>query len=114
MKLLDANTTIQIPGEELARVFLEIELVLISLHKIGAHYATTDTASKNDYEHETTRFIDEWRVTERLALARSIISERFDQTLGSDDMDDLERAAETLKYWENPQTQPPRHRNEET
>lgn len=106
LKLLSNNMSIRISGEELVRVFLEIDLALISLHRIGAYYGAADQMNQGDYEHETTRFIVNWRVTDRLANARRIISEHFDRTLGEDDMGDLERAAETQNYWRNPLTQP--------
>lgn len=31
-----------------------------------------------------------------------ILTEKFDATLGDDDMDDLERAMESLRYWSKP------------
>ena len=41
----------------------------------------------------------EEKVTERLAKVREILSEKFDDRLGEDDMGDLERAMEELRYW---------------
>jgi len=37
-----------------------------------------------------------------LVKIRGALSEKFDDTLGDDDMDDLERAMERVKYWEKP------------
>ena len=42
---------------------------------------------------------EEEKVTERLAKVREILSEKFDDRLGEDDMGDLERAMEDLRYW---------------
>lgn len=41
-------------------------------------------------------------VTHRLAKVRAILSMKFDETLGDDDMGDIEREIENLKYWELP------------
>lgn len=62
-----------------------------------------------EYEKETTHFIDGWNVTQRLAKVRMILSEKFDNTLGNDDMVDLERAMEGLKYWSTPEDKPEKY-----
>jgi hypothetical protein len=104
--LLNANEQITLSREEAIEVLKEVEIILISLHKQGAYYGEKFVKEEEkyriEYERETTRFIDEWRVTERLAKVRSIISDKFDTTLGDDDMDDLERALEGIKYWSTP------------
>ena len=101
--MLDANKKICLTGDELIDALKEIEFILISLHKMGAYYAD-DYAANNtaEYEQETTKFIDDQNVTGRLAKVRSILSAKFDSTLGEDDMDDLERAMEDLQYWSKP------------
>lgn len=93
------NEKIVLSGEEAIEILKEIEIMLISLHDMGSYYMNRDT---REYEKETTRFIDEWKVTHRLARIRGVLSKKFDNTLGDDDMDDLERAMEKLKYWEKP------------
>ena len=121
MKLHRKNQRIEIPGEDAVRVLREVELVLTSLHKIGAFYAVADEAEKKNYDRETTRFIDEWKVTARLAEARALLSRCFDSALGEDDMDDLERAMESVDYWSRPDSSPrsvpavvpQRHRSQE-
>lgn len=106
MKLRPTNRRIEIAGEDAMRVLREIELVLTSLHKIGSFYAVADESEKQNYDRETTRFIDEWRVTARLAEARAVLSRCFDSTLGEDDMDDLEREMESVDYWAGPGSSP--------
>lgn len=105
--MMKYNEEITLSGNEAIEALKEINLILISLHTMGSYYATKHHEGEIDkdsgeYEKETTRFIDEWKVTNRLAKIRSILSEKFDNTLGDDDMDDLERAMEGLKYWERP------------
>lgn len=44
--------------------------------------------------------IDDKNITHRLAEIRKVIAERFNTDLGDDDMDDIEREMEKIKYWE--------------
>lgn len=78
-------------------ILSEIEVMLISLRNIGNQYLEVDRQS---YEHETTRFIDEWRVTHRLAKIRRLLSEPFGSELGPDNMDEIERAMVGIRTWE--------------
>ncbi|MDU0203971.1 hypothetical protein ACYEXS_36435 [Paenibacillus sp. MAH-36] len=110
--MLKANEQISMSGSEIIEVLKEIELIMTSLHKMGSYYAIKYQEGEliqdnSEYEKETTRFIDEWKVTNRLAKVRGVLSEKFDNTLGKDDMDDLERAMDGLKYWSKPGDAPP-------
>ncbi len=97
-------------GTELIEALKEIEVILISLHKMGSYYGEkfleAEDKCRAEYERETTRFIDEWKVTHRLAKVRRILSEGFDDTLGEDDAEDLERIMEQLKFWCKPGDNP--------
>ena len=106
--MLPINEELKFKGEEIISVLNEIELILISLHKIGAFFGEKDYAGKDKqaYEYETNRFIDEWKVTRRLSKIRTILSEKFDTTLGDDDMDDLERSLGEMNYWKSPDSKP--------
>jgi hypothetical protein len=94
--MLLKNNAIKISGVELIEALKEIEIVLVSLHKIGSCF---DGLGEVEYQKETCRFIDEWNVTQRLAKVRHILSSQFDDELGDDDMDDIERAMVDLEYW---------------
>jgi hypothetical protein len=96
------NEKIVYSGAELIEVFQELDLLVVSLHKMGSYYGEDENWNKREYEKETTRFIDECRVTGRLAKIRRILEEKVDDTLGDDNMDDFEREMEHLKYWEKP------------
>ncbi|ULO09541.1 hypothetical protein H1230_12655 [Paenibacillus sp. 19GGS1-52] len=109
--MIKNNEQINMLGSEIIEALKEIEIIMTSLHKMGSYYALKyheGELNKDDmeYEKETTRFIDEWKVTHRLAKVRSILSANFDNTLGDDDMDDIERAIERLGFWDIPGDDP--------
>src|SRR5687767_1203612 len=87
---------IALSRDEALEILRQINVILISLHQMGSHYMDKDRAS---YEKETTRFIDEWKVTHRLSSIRRAITSKFDLAAGPDKMDEVERALEGLKYW---------------
>lgn len=96
--MLEKNEKIVLPGKEALDVLKEIEFILISLHKMGSYYAEKPGALE-EYRKSTTDFIDDCAVTQRLAKVRRIISTHFDDSLGDDDMDDMERHFSDLKFW---------------
>jgi hypothetical protein len=87
---------ITLSREEALEILRQVNLMLISLHQMGSYYQDRDRSS---YEKETTRFIDEWKVTQRLSSIRRTITSKFDLVAGLDKMDEVERALEGLKYW---------------
>lgn len=94
--MLEKNKQIVLNGKDALEVLADIEFILISLHKMGSYYADKPV---EDYRKATTDFIDNEKVTQRLAKVRRIISKNFDSTLGDDDMDDIERHLEEIKFW---------------
>ncbi|MHB2241806.1 hypothetical protein [Pseudomonas monsensis] len=94
--MLEKNKQIVLNGKDALEVLADIELILISLHEMGSYYADKPV---EDYRKATTDFIDNEKVTQRLAKVRRIISKNFDSTLGDDDMDDIERHLEEIKFW---------------
>ncbi|WP_315315143.1 hypothetical protein [Pantoea vagans] len=105
--MLEENEKITLTGEEAITILSEVEYILISLRNIARYYyhkengEVTDS-EKNQYYQETTNFIDKNNVTHRLALIRRVVSEKFNDELGDDDMDDIERELEKLQCWEKP------------
>jgi hypothetical protein len=93
--MLDTNKEIILPGKCALEALAEIEFILISLHKIGSYYNDNPIA---DYQRATT-FIDNEKITQKLAKVRRILSESFDNTLGEDDMDDIERQMGNIELW---------------
>ncbi|WP_207848937.1 MULTISPECIES: hypothetical protein [unclassified Pseudomonas] len=96
--MLETNKKIVLNGEDALEVLADIEFILISLHKMGSYYSDKPI---EDYQKATTDFIDNEGVTQRLAKIRKIISKNFDSTLGDDDMDDIERHMEGIKFWKH-------------
>lgn len=101
------NEQITFKGQDVIEVLCEVEYILISLRDIANYYyvhpdrqVTPETDI--DYALETTRFIDQNRINDRLNKIRRILSEPFDDGLGDDDMDDIERVVEKLKFWCKP------------
>lgn len=94
--MLDNNKKIIIDGEDALEALADIEFILISLHKMGSYYSDKPV---EDYQKATTNFIDNEKVTQKLAKIRRIISASFDPTLGDDDMDDIERHVEKIQFW---------------
>lgn len=92
------NQTICFDGQELIDIFRQIDFILISLADMGRNYELYQ--NHDAYEKDTARFIDECQVTQKLAKVRQIIASKFDDTLGDDDMDDLERAIQDTQYYQ--------------
>ncbi|EJM00537.1 hypothetical protein PMI18_02945 [Pseudomonas sp. GM102] len=63
---------------------------------MGSYYSDKSIA---DYQRATTNFIDNEKITQKLAKVRRILSESFDNTLGKDDMDDIERHMKNIDFW---------------
>ena len=104
MKLLKGNETITLSGQEAIALLRETEYLLISLRDIARHYyegvqGDIGPQQRASYCEATTAFIDDNQVTHRLASLRTTISAKFNLELGSDDMDDIERALQDITYW---------------
>jgi len=96
--MLEQNQKIVLSGKEALDALKEIEYILISLRKMGSFYAEKPGALE-EYRKATTDFIDDCAVTQRLAKVRTIISQHFDDSLGDDELDDIERHFSDLKFW---------------
>ncbi|MDH0746741.1 hypothetical protein N5D61_10325 [Pseudomonas sp. GD03842] len=101
------NEFVTYSGEDIIEAFSEVEYILISLRDISNYYyhhperpVTDETAVA--YALETTRFIDQNRINDRLNKIRRILEEPFDNGVGDDDMDDIERVVDKLKFWRKP------------
>ncbi|RAU45794.1 MULTISPECIES: hypothetical protein [unclassified Pseudomonas] len=101
------NEVVSYKGEVVIQALCEIEYILISLGDMGSYYylhPDRPPTPETDLEYalETTRFIDENGICDRLNKVRSILCEPFDHGVGDDDMDDIERVVDKLKFWRKP------------
>ncbi|MEO6677975.1 MAG: hypothetical protein ABIO21_11415 [Pseudomonas sp.] len=94
--MLEVNKEIVISGESLLEALADIEFILISLHNMGSYYHDKPV---EEYQRATTNFIDDEKVTDKLANVRKILSEKFDTSIGEDYMGDIERHMEHIKFW---------------
>ena len=99
--MLKENELITLTGCEAIDIIREVNYILISLNNIAHYYyneTTITDSSRLEYEKETTNFIDNNKITYKLAEVRRVLSSKFNDELG----DDIEREAEKTKYWEKP------------
>jgi len=101
ISIKEENKQITYKGIHILKVLKELDYILISLHRQGSYYAERDK-SDDEYEKETTAFIDNSLVCERLVNIRRILTEQVDTELGDDDMDDIERICQDIPYWRKP------------
>lgn len=101
-KLMNVNQEITYDGNEIAKVYRELNFILCSLNQIGSYYADKLEKCRNEYERETNSFIDNSLICSRLAKMRRVLEAGFDLQLGEDGMDDLERICEDIPYWSKP------------
>ncbi|WP_312605770.1 hypothetical protein [Kosakonia cowanii] len=104
MKLLKENEEISLSGDEAIKILTDVEYILISLRDVARHYydnveGEITSENRSAYCEETTRFIDENEITKKLANIRRVISEKFNLKPGDDEMDDIERELEHIRYW---------------
>lgn len=95
-----SNKELVLSWSEVIEILKEINVILISLHYIGSYYADKLNIKEyeREYEKENTRFIDECRVTGRLAKVRYILGKNLDIA----QYEDMEQSMEDLTYWEKP------------
>lgn len=93
------NEQITYEGEVIISVLQELNYILCSLHDMGSYYLNNNS---QEYEKETTHFIDSSLVCDRLARIRKVLIEKFDLREGDDGLDDIERACEDIVYWSKP------------
>ena len=101
-KISEENEKVTYDGMQVALILKELDFILVSLHKIGSYYAEDIRTNKEQYQKETTQFIDDSCVCSRLAKIRAILTQKFDLQEGEDGLDDIERICEHIPYWHKP------------
>ncbi len=101
----NTNETIFLSKKDVEYLLREVEFVLVSLVRLNNFYKEKlgqAFSIHDEYCEAVTEFIDAERVNDRLAKMRMVIASKFDDTLGDDDMDDLERVLDKIEFWERP------------
>lgn len=97
--LNSSKERVEYKRNEMLAILMELDYILCSLHTMGSFYSDKD---KEQYEKETTRFIDDNLICDRLAAIRHVLSDSFDKDLSENDLDNVERIFETIPYWRKP------------
>lgn len=96
---LEGNKKIIFDSNHVLAILKELDYILCSLHDIGSYYCDKD---ENEYEKETTQFIDNSLVCDRLAKIRYILTTQFDSAFSEKELENIESIFETIPYWEKP------------
>lgn len=91
-----AMKQVSYPRKKIIEVLRTLNELVVSLDRIGS-----GAADQTKKEHDATlaAFIQEHGIFKKVATARRILSEPFPTKLGPDDMDELEREMEGVRYW---------------
>jgi len=84
------------PRKKVLAVLRTLNEFVVSLDHIGsASYDMT----KVENDAALSDFIRRHKIFRKMAEARAILSEPFPTKLGADDMDELEREMQDVRYW---------------
>ncbi|AVF49095.1 MULTISPECIES: DUF4303 domain-containing protein [Elizabethkingia] len=92
-----SNNKIELSEEEAVKIIVDLDQIVVSLDKIKSHFAEDSDFQKHD--KTLSDYIINEKVNQTLAQIRGLISSKFSLSVGEDDMDDLERACSTNRYW---------------
>ncbi len=84
------------PRKKIIEVLRTLEELVVSLDRIGSGAADQ---TKKEYDATLAAFIREHGIFKKAATARKILSEPFPDALGPDEMGELEREMEGVRYW---------------
>jgi hypothetical protein len=85
--------TASIEREALARLSHDLNLLVVSLDRIGSFYAD----DPRGYQVALAEFLTEWKAFQRLAAARRVVD---DALLGPNPTPEEEEALDHGEYWE--------------
>lgn len=91
------SNKIKLSEEEAVKVIVDLDRIVVSLDKIKNHFAEESDFQKHD--KILSDYIINEQVNQTLAQIRGLLSSKFSLSVGKDDMDDLERACSTNRYW---------------
>ncbi len=91
------KNNIKLSKEEALKIIVDLDQIVVSLDKIKSHFTEVSDFQKHD--KTLSDYILNEKVNQKLAHIRGLLSSKFSLSLGEDDMDDLERACGTNRYW---------------
>ncbi|OPC03679.1 hypothetical protein BAS09_08355 [Elizabethkingia ursingii] len=92
-----SNNKIKLSEEEAVKIIVDLDQIVVSLDKIKSHFAEDSNFQKHD--KTLSDYIINEKVNQTLAQIRGLLSSKFSLSIGEDNMDDLERACSTNRYW---------------
>ncbi|KUY29941.1 DUF4303 domain-containing protein [Elizabethkingia ursingii] len=92
-----SNNKIRLSEEEALKIIIDLDQIVVSLDKIKSHFAEDCDFQKHD--KILSDYIINEKVNQTLAQIRGLLSSKFSLSVGEDNMDDLERACSTNRYW---------------
>lgn len=90
--------------EDVVRILRDLEVLVVSLDHIEA--AARDVGDEEEARY-LRDFVEQWRVLEKLANMRAVLSDAFSRTPGDDLMGELERKVHDVSVWTSTETRPP-------
>lgn len=102
-----SKETITIKKADLIDILRDINMIVVSIDRIGSCAPETGRAANDRLLLE---FIDQWDVWRKLSEIRAKLSESFSSELGEDNMDELEREMQDIPYWTSQRRKPSRRR----
>ncbi len=92
------KSRISYPRKDVIAVLRTLNELVVSLDQLGsASYDMTKEASNA----ALSDFLRRHKIYRKTAAARRILSAPFSTVLGADEMDELERAMQDVKYWKD-------------
>lgn len=102
--MTNSEDEIVVQRRDLITVLRQLEMVVVSLDRIGSAMADTSEVEQALVLRE---FIFDWDVFRRLAKARGVLGEYFSRELGPDDLEELERELHDVPCWSASNQTPP-------
>lgn len=82
--------------KEIVEVLRVLEEIVVSLDRIGSG---ADLQTKEQFNATLAAFIQDHSILKKAAKARRILGDAFPREVGPDDMDELEREMQNVRYW---------------
>ena len=96
------NHTVTYDRKKILQILRDLEVLVVSTDRIGA--AWNDRESDEQYNEMFVRFFDELGFFRKLADARTVLSDAFPREACEEEVDELKRELQDLKFWGDKRT----------